>query len=760
MVVQCVSNGFLGNALDATIACMVYGRAVGAVTWVVFEGLPDIEHGVYPWQVMGWSFAGGEVRFLEGATPPPGLVRRRSGHRCLDFNGRDGFLRQCTQDALKKSGGSISHCDGYQNASSGVWQLKRDPTVNIEACFAWAPADMTHADWIASFRQMGAALHAVWRRRMSAEALTAPACDLGVHLRLGIRVDARKDATKEEERFHVGGGVMAAALRAMSPSSLPLVVAIDDSSRLSEALGSSPWLQSAVVLRNMTALEAHFVLQGCRRLLTYAYSSFSWTAAAMAPNVSNYMMATNASGQKAKWYVGESNDGFAQVVASADVERRVARAHERAERIAGRIAGAAGGGQPPVAQSGGGKSAGGMAVAMASVPSRSGQAGKGPRAPSAATRSGLSGATAAAPLAVASYPSCPGMTTRRADRADSASESIASDAALPACDGTTIGSSGRWLPRTAHACGLRTHYGSMGSGEGPSGRCSAVTQPWAELCWRPDACRLEPFSAVGFCARVAREGLRILVVGDSISYLFYQALLHQMDPSARIDDARGPGGQWHAGGTPREWWDPKAAGVGGALSICGGRGSLLFRRNDQLTLDARDTFPERYDWARFVPGADVVILNKGAHVVPPAQYERELRETMGFLRRAVDEALPRKKLVVFRSTPSGHPDCSLQTQPLTGARGGVRSALASSGMYNPKWKWDEFASRDALAREMVESLPGGAFVNVTAMTMLRPDGHIGCTRFGTSCDCLHYHIPGPVDAWVQAVSHIIGARTS
>ena len=118
----------------------------------------------------------------------------------------------------------------------------------------------------------------------------------------------------------------------------------------------------------------------------------------------------------------------------------------------------------------------------------------------------------------------------------------------------------------------------MGSGEGPSGRCSAVTQPWAELCWRPDACRLEPFSAVGFCARVAREGLRILVVGDSISYLFYQALLHQMDPSARIDDARGPGGQWHAGGTPREWWDPKAAGVGGALSICGGRGSLLLRR--------------------------------------------------------------------------------------------------------------------------------------------------------------------------------------
>ena len=50
------------------------------------------------------------------------------------------------------------------------------------------------------------------------------------------------------------------------------------------------------------------------------------------------------------------------------------------------------------------------------------------------------------------------------------------------------------------------------------------------------------------------------------------------------------------------------------------------------------------------------------------------------------------------------------------------------------------------------------FVNVTPMTMLRPDGHIGCAPRGGSCDCLHYHIPGPLDAWVQVVQHVLTSR--
>lgn len=746
--VECVSNGFLGNGLDAAIACMVYGRAVGAMTWILFDGLPDIVGGVYPWKMMGWQFdAGGNAHFQRDATPPASFRYPQRYHRCMTFNGADNFLRRCTRDAIRKSPGlDMSRCDGYQNESSGVWQLRRDPSARIEACFAWAPADMGHDEWITSYRQMGAALHAVWRERVPEAARAGPTCDLGVHLRLGIRVDQRKDASREEERFHVSSGAMGAAVLSL-PSSLPIVVAIDDKSRLSEALSGSPWLQHAVVLQNMSALAEHFVLQTCRRVLTYAYSSFSWTAAAMAPDCTHYFLATNHSGEKAAWYVGETNQGFVQVMASAGHDRRKVRAKER-ERAAGRAQGT-----------------GGSAISneMAATPlTRSGQSVRLPRSPPAALRSGLSGTAPAIPLENKAAPPCPAETTRRADRSAPAAAATGSQSLRP-CDGSAVGTSGRWLPRSAHFCGLRSHYGSMGAGEGPSGRCSATTQPWAELCWKPDSCHIEPFSPAAFCGLVAKHDLRILVVGDSISYLFYQAILHQLDPSARIDDARGPGGQWqvvppHATAMV---WDP-TSDTGSAFSICGGRGSLLFRRNDQLTLDARDTFPEQYDWARFVAGADVVILNKGAHVVSPEQYERELRETKRFLRRAASEALPRKKLFLFRSTPSGHPDCSLQTLPVLDSSTSLMQprrfgkTLASSSMYNPRWKWDEFASRDALAREMVESLPGGTFVNVTAMTMLRPDGHIGCTRSGSGCDCLHYFVPGPVDAWVQAVSHVVG----
>ena len=725
-MVQCVANGLLGNALDAAISCLVYAQAVGQnMTLVQFDGLPDIKGGTYPWQTLQWVFdAQGEPQALEY----PGRVSRRgAAHKCMALDGKDEFLRRCTQDHIRGQPELAVRCPSSQNESTGLWQLRRNPDALIEACFAFAPADMSHDDFIASYRRMGAALHTVWTRRMQM-APPAHECDLGVHLRLGIRPDQRAMARQEEARFHVAGGVMAAAIHALAPSALPLVVSIDDHSRISETLASAAWLRDAVVLNGTSAIAQHFALQHCRRLLTYAFSSFSWTAAAMAPNGSAYWLATNLSGTKDAWYVGDGA-GFARYVDSPDLERRRTRSHVKQNTRSVSDA-------RPVR-----------------LPRRVVHEldGRGPTEGHGPTRRGASSVSRRAPSS--QQPPCPAQTSPAISEHSTHIDPQRIGNSLPTCDGATAGSKGQWLPNAEHRCGLRAHYDSIALAEGPSGRCSNAEQPWAKLCWKPSDCYLAPFSTASFCDLVARHALRILVVGDSVSYLFYQALVHQLDPKANIDDARGPRGQWQEGGEPEKWWDPS-----GPFGICGGRGALIFRRNDQLLLESTDTFPERYDWVRYVADADVLILNKGAHVVPPLQYEDEMRDTVEFLRRAAADS-SRERVVVFRSTPSGHPDCSMRTPPILGHS--ADAALSSthapspSSMYNPSWRWDEFASRDAIARDLIETLPSGVFVNVTPMTMLRPDGHIGCTPAGTSCDCLHYFIPGPVDAWIQVLQHVL-----
>ena len=126
--------------------------------------------------------------------------------------------------------------------------------------------------------------------------------------------------------------------------------------------------------------------------------------------------------------------------------------------------------------------------------------------------------------------------------------------------------------------------------------------------------------------------------------------------------------------------------------------------------------------------------------------------------RNLHEALDARALDLGarRSTPPTLADSEDARRGRGGAASAAR-ALTRSTTYNPSWRWDEFASRDAASRALVEQLPGGVFLNVTPMTMLRPDGHVGCPRTGSrvGCDCLHYFLPGPMDAWVQVLQNVL-----
>lgn len=132
----------------------------------------------------------------------------------------------------------------------------------------------------------------------------------------------------------------------------------------------------------------------------------------------------------------------------------------------------------------------------------------------------------------------------------------------------------------------------------------------------------------------------------------------------------------------------------------------------------------------------VILLNRGAHFVPSGEgFEAQLNYTLRELRKLLPEAL-----IVFRSTPAGHPNCSLHERPLE------MPLNITEWPYN----WDKFEEQNRFAKRMVESV-GGVFFDVQPMTSLRPDWHV----LGARGDCLHHCRPGPVDDWVKVFARML-----
>ena len=102
------------------------------------------------------------------------------------------------------------------------------------------------------------------------------------------------------------------------------------------------------------------------------------------------------------------------------------------------------------------------------------------------------------------------------------------------------------------------------------------------------------------------------------------------------------------------------------------------------------------------------------------------------------------KLIIWRSTPTGHKDCDSHDKPI--------QELQASGSLPFNWGW--FPHQNAIARPQVERV-GVIFMDVDTMSMARVDGHLGYLWEKHKRDCLHYCMPGPMDTWVQLLQNII-----
>ncbi|GJP35596.1 hypothetical protein CLOM_g20094 [Closterium sp. NIES-68] len=135
---------------------------------------------------------------------------------------------------------------------------------------------------------------------------------------------------------------------------------------------------------------------------------------------------------------------------------------------------------------------------------------------------------------------------------------------------------------------------------------------------------------------------------------------------------------------------------------------------------------------------DIFVMNRGAHYAEDDVFIPELRETMLALRTHFPNAL-----IIYRNTPPGHVNCTQYWEPIP------RRQSPEELPYN----WGDFKRQNEMAREIVEAA-GAVYLDVDAMTSLRPDGHLGKNR-RYKVDCLHYCLPGPIDLWTRMLYNVL-----
>jgi hypothetical protein len=140
--------------------------------------------------------------------------------------------------------------------------------------------------------------------------------------------------------------------------------------------------------------------------------------------------------------------------------------------------------------------------------------------------------------------------------------------------------------------------------------------------------------------------------------------------------------------------------------------------------------------AALMRGYPVLMLNRAPVLETDEQFMNGLIETMRTIRKGTGA----NSLIIYRSTGIGHPFCNEAQGPLS-------EPLTDAQLKQLPFGWSELKRRNAMARAIVEAA-GGVFVDLAALTDMRPDGHIG------GQDCLRYCIPGPLDSWAQILYQV------
>lgn len=237
-------------------------------------------------------------------------------------------------------------------------------------------------------------------------------------------------------------------------------------------------------------------------------------------------------------------------------------------------------------------------------------------------------------------------------------------------------------------------------------------------------CPLGPVDPAKWCEVL--NGRHMLMVGDLVQYAFHDVMLDAMrdGPTVCFGDMNCKD-----------------------HTVCSAEpeSKLRFLRNDILSTVRRvdrakghpnvDTIQMPFVSSNMLRAYSVYILSRGVVKESDEDFIRELVDVMRIIRRGAPDAL-----IVYRSASIGHPYCDE-------ARGPLDTKLSDDQLRLLPYGWSELDRRNAIARVIVEAA-GGIFLDMAAITDMRPDGHVG------GQDCLRYCIPGPMDTWAQILYHV------
>ncbi|KAG1178655.1 hypothetical protein G6F70_002888 [Rhizopus microsporus] len=171
---------------------------------------------------------------------------------------------------------------------------------------------------------------------------------------------------------------------------------------------------------------------------------------------------------------------------------------------------------------------------------------------------------------------------------------------------------------------------------------------------------------------------------------------------------------------------------------------LKYLRNDRLSNNQHTNINQGYPTVDIIEmpfakpsfgrGYPIFILNRSPVHETDEEFMKGLIETMKTIRKNNPNTL-----VIYRSSSIGHPFCDDAEGPIEG--------LTDSDYKVLPFGWSETKRRNLIAKTIIEGA-GGVYVDLGALTDLRPDGHVG------GQDCLRYCIPGPLDSWMHILYQV------
>ncbi|KAL6911418.1 hypothetical protein ACP4OV_000223 [Aristida adscensionis] len=300
--------------------------------------------------------------------------------------------------------------------------------------------------------------------------------------------------------------------------------------------------------------------------------------------------------------------------------------------------------------------------------------------------------------------------------------------------------------------------------------------------WQPHGCDLPRFDPAAFLRLVRHKSMAF--VGDSVARNHMQSLMcllskveqpREIEPRDCIHCTRRYHYREH-NFTVAVYWAPFL--VRWNLTR---PGALQFMDPHNVFLDEAD--PE---WARGVAGYDYVVLNAakwftrpvvlhergravgcsggdcgGAPYMPPGHAVRAafrtalraLRELPGFRGRVVVRTVAPPHYENGRWYDGGN---CLRTRPM---RSGETSLPETEAAFHAA-QVEEFRAAAAAAAGAAEA-SRFVLMDVSEMMQMRGDGHPGAyghwphEKVGFGIDCVHWCLPGPIDAWSELLLHLL-----